>query len=164
MRKLSLLALTLLLGLSLTACFGTGDPNAGAPDGTVGKTYETKWFTFSVDAMETAAAYKGMEAGEGEVFLICTVTETNNWEGKEPIPMSSEDFYVTREDWTEPVGPETAWEEAMMPLSFELAPDEQVTYDVVFSIPADSKDIQFTYVEINENQDVFATFTVNHDL
>ena len=163
MKKLTLFTMALLLGLSLTAC-AKADPNAGEPNGEVGKTYETKWFTFSVDAMSKTPSYKGIEAAEGSTFLVCTVTETNNWEGQESIPMSSEDFYVTREGWAEPVGPEPAWDDAMMPLSFDLAPEETVTYDVVFNIPDDTADIQFVYVEVNENQDEFATFTIKHTL
>jgi hypothetical protein len=163
MRKLALLAMALLLGLSLAAC-AKDDPNAGEPNGEVGKTYETKWFTFSVDAMEKTQIYKGIEAAEGSTYLVCTVTETNNWEEKEALPMSAEDFYVNREGWEGPVGPETAWDEAMMPLSFDLAHEETVTYDVVFAVPTDTADVQFVYVEVNENQEEFATFTINHAL
>ena len=163
MRKLALLAMALLLGLSLTACT-KADPNAGEPNGEVGKTYETKWFTFSVDAMEKTSTYKGVEASEGTTFLVCTVTETNNWTEKEALPMSAEDFYVNREGWTEVVWPETAWDDAMMPLTFDLNSEETVTYDVVFAVPEDTADIQFVYVEINESGDKLATFSINHEL
>lgn len=163
MRKLALLAMALLLGLSLTACT-KADPNAGEPNGEVGKTYETKWFEFSVDAIEKTPSYKGIDAAEGSTFLVCTVTETNNWKEKESLPMSAEDFYVNREGWDDVVWPETSWDEAMMPLSFDLAPEETVTYDVVFTVPADTADIQLVYVEINESGDKLATFTINHEL
>jgi hypothetical protein len=47
----------------------------------------------------------------------------------------------------------------MMPAEFDLKPGDEVTYDVVFEIPAGLTGISFNYTEISTEGE-HATFTI----
>ncbi len=173
MKKLVLLALTLTLCLGLTACDSVSNAVAGVGQGLVqeitghatgevGKSYKTQWFTFSVNSLDAVTEFEGSTAPDGYVFLVADVTEKNTWEADESIPMYASDFELVVGDET--FFAEIPWSENMMPEEFELAPDEEITAPVAFLIPADTKDVKFIYVEIDENNDVGVTFTINHTL
>lgn len=189
MKRLLVVLLAVLLAASLAACgksaedivseaagavSGAVDDVAGAVasllsgdvTGEIGKSYRTQWFTFSVESIQAVEEYKGEVPDEGNMFLDIVVTEKNTWEANDDIPMFCTDFYIeadgydTYEDiyWLEP------WDDSMMPLEFTLAPDEEVTYHLIYELPKEATNIRMIYVEEDENNNIGATFTIKHTL
>lgn len=174
MKKLLVLAMALLMLAGVSAC-GDNNPVQGVVDsvasrlsgdvtGEVGKDYQTEWFAFRVNSLETANVYMDAAAEEGYVFLIANVYEVNNWDGEKALPMGNFDFYVLEGEGTEEVWAESPWDEAMMPDQFYLEPEEEATYDVVFQVSEDVSSVSFVYVEIDEDEGTHATFTIKHAL
>ncbi len=164
MKKIAALLLALGLVLSLTACEKVASFIQGDVTGEVGKVYKTQWFDFSVNSLETVAEYEGVPADEGYVFVVANITEKNTWDGNESIPMSNWDFYMLEGTDTAEINPESPWADAMMPDEFSLAPDEEVTYDVVFMVSENVADVKFVYLEVDEDGGTHATFTIVHNL
>lgn len=173
MKKVLAVLLSLTIAMGAVGCGGASDAldNAasgvasfikGDVTGEVGKNYSTEWFEFSINTLETATEYKGVEVEEGYQFVIANITEKNIWDGNEAIPMGAYDFYMTADGATEEIWMEYSWDDAMMPDEFELQPDETATYDAVFYIPVDTAEAKFVYIEIDENEKVGATFTIVH--
>lgn len=171
MKRISAAVLALFLVLCLGACDAAqnvvnnvASAIQGDVTGEVGKLYSTKWFDFSVNTLTIADTYKGVDADEGYTFLVAEVYELNDWEGDGDIPMSPYDYYALADDDSTEIWPESAWDEAMMPDSFYLEPEEEATYDVVFMVPESAATVKFVYVEMDENGDTYATFTIEHTL
>lgn len=165
-----ILAIALLLSFSGCSQGGSGTTLdsvksflKGDVVGELNKSYSTKWFDFTVKSIKTAYTYGDYDAEQGYKFVIVTVSETNTFD--EPIAMGAYDFEIAADGLLEedryPYAPFT---DKMMPEEFELAVDETVEYDVVFIIPDEIIDIRFIYVEIDENENIGATFTINHSL
>lgn len=174
MKKLLVLTLALLMLAGVSAC-GGGNPVQNVVDsvasrlsgdvtGAVEKDYQTEWFAFRVNSLQTMENYMGVDADEGCVFLVANVYEKNNWDGEEALPMGNFDFYVLEGEGTEEVWAESPWADEMMPDNFYLEPEEEITYDVVFQVSEDVSTVSFVYVEIDENEGTHATFTIEHAL
>lgn len=158
----------LILSLSLSGCGGSGVESLssiinGDVTGQLNKSYSTKWYDFTVKTIKTAYEYGEYEANEGYKFVIVTVSETNTFD--EPIFMSAYDFNLDADGLLE----EDSWaiepfDSKVMPEEFELAVDETAEYDVVFIILDEIIDIRFIYVETDEEDNIGATFTINHSL
>lgn len=135
----------------------------GDVTGELNKQYSTKWFDFTVKSIRTAYEYAEYEADEGYKFVIVEISETNTFDEK--IPMSAYDFVINADNLSE----EDSWpieplDDKMMPENFDLAVGENAEYDVVFLIPDEIIDVRFIYVELDENEKIGATFTINHSL
>ena len=179
-KQIIAILLVLTMMFCLTSCSDAGEKvnslASGAADsvksfikgdvtGVLDKSYSTQWFDFTVHSIKTAYTYADFETDEGWKFVIIDVSETNTF--GEPIPMSAYDFELAAEGLEEedswPLAPlEDA--EKMMPEEFELAHGESARYDVVFVIPDEIIDISFIYVELDENDNTHATFTIKHSL
>ncbi len=166
-RKLSALILLFTVLVTFTGCTEVQSFLKGDVTGELDKTYSTQWFDFSVNSIETAYEYGGETLEEGYKFVIAEVTERNTFD--EAIPMSCYDFEINGEgiegEDIYPADPEYfSLSVLMMPSEFQLEVDEIIVKDVVFVIPEDVLDIQFVYIELDEDQNVGATFKIEHTL
>ena len=135
----------------------------GDVTGELNKSYSTQWFDFTIKSIKTAYSYAGYENNEGYKYVVVAISETNTFD--EPIPMGTFDFYLTAEGLSEEDGlPYEPFDDRMMPSEFELAVGESVDYDLVFEIPDEIIDISFVYIELDEEENVGATFTIKHSL
>ncbi|MCL1790918.1 MAG: DUF4352 domain-containing protein [Peptococcaceae bacterium] len=127
--------------------------------------YSTKWFRFTVTDFQETYEYGDRKIGDGYKFVVTKVSITSTF--ADPIPMSVGDFKIKGTGIISsdelPLSPFEGVD-AMMPDSFRLAKGQSVTYDIVFEIPEDIKDIGFVYLEISENKKFGRTFTIKHML
>lgn len=135
-----------------------GDLISGDTKGTVGKAYHTQWFAFRVDSIEHVAEYAGYTAAEGNELVDVVVTIQNIF--GDPIPMGTFDFYLDSDTFLEYEWPMNPLDETMMPEEYELADDEERTYHMVYEVPTDLSDLTLYYTEIDENNNVGATFSI----
>lgn len=189
LKRILVIIMVLVLSFAVAGCSSSGSGNGsdekagltGALDdlagninnfikgnvtGELNKTYSTQWFDFTIKTIKTAYDYNGYSANEGYKFVVVDVTEKNTFD--EPIPMSVDDFEMHAvgleeiDQW--PLDPFEDEPGRMMPWEFDLAVGETVNYDVVFVIPEDIYDVEFIYIEIDEYDQIGATFTIKHSL
>ena len=132
---------------------------SGDVTGEINKTYSTQWFSFTVKSIETVSEYAGHTAPEGMKLISVLVEETNIFGST--IPMGTMDFYVDEVSLLDYIYPISPLDETMMPDEFDLAADETAEYYMIFEVPADISDYMLMYTEIDENNDIGATFTIN---
>jgi predicted small secreted protein len=179
MKKLAKAAVAVLISLNLVVLAGcntvgdvVNDVGQGVSDalgqlisgdvtGEVGKDYRTQWFSFKVDSITKVDEYTGITALPGNELIDVVITEKNIFD--ESIPMGTWDFYVDAPSFPEYIFPLDPVDDTMMPLDFELAPDESATYHMVFEVPVDTTDLVLVYVEIDETESIGATFTIKID-
>ena len=126
--------------------------------GEVGIAYHTQWFAFRIESAERMQNYKGYSAASGQELIDVVVTEWNTFGGA--LPMGTFDFYMDSDTFADYVWPLDALDGTMMPDSFTLNADEEVTYHVVYEVPAGLRDLVLCYTEINEDDEYGDTFTV----
>jgi len=104
---------------------------------------------YTVLEATSPAEYDGYTAAEGNRLIVCSVKVKNTF--GETIPMYDSDFQLQwgniggdDDDYTFSLD---AFNDTMMPLEYELADGEEVTYDLVFEAPADVKDFGLVYLE-----------------
>jgi hypothetical protein len=173
--------LLLLMVLSFSACGKTvelaADPAANAVSsagralgqllegdvtGEIGKDYRTKWFSFNIASVEEVAAYAGYTPEEGYTLIDVIVSETNIFE--DAIPLGTFDFYMDSDSFVDYIYPLDPLDDSMMPLEFELMPDESVEYHMVYEIPIERDGLVLMYTEFDEDDVEHATFTINLNL
>ena len=154
MTKFIALALSMVLfALSLTACgpnlLSGGDGGSKDTEGGIGDTLSNMFFDYTVLEATSPAEYDGYTAAEGNRLIVCSVKVKNTF--GETIPMYDSDFQLQwgniggdDDDYTFSLD---AFNDTMMPLEYELADGEEVTYDLVFEAPADVKDFGLVYLE-----------------
>lgn len=170
MKKLALALAGILCAITLVAC-GGGSSTAGniigeaigslvsdGGKGEIGKAYHTQWFAFRVDSVERVSEYAGYATGEGNELLDVAVTERNIF--GEAITMGTFDFYLDSDTFLEYVWPMDPMDETMMPDSFVLADKEEVTYHMIYEIPAGLTDLILYYTEFNEDGEEGDTFAI----
>jgi hypothetical protein len=127
--------------------------------GTVGKTYATKWFNFSVSSITRTDRYAGYAADYGNVLLDVIVSELCTFD--DAIDMGTSDYYLDAESFDDYVYPMAPLDGTMMPERFELAPDETVEYHMVFEIPSGAVGVTLVYNEIDEEEYQSASFCLD---
>jgi hypothetical protein len=131
----------------------------GDVTGEIGKDYRTRWFSFNIESIKEVTEYAGYAPQDGNVLMDVVVTETCIYE--EAIPMGTFDFYMDADNFLEYIYPvEETFDDTMMPLEFELAPDETVTYHMLYEIPTEHENLTLKYTEIAEDEAEYATFTI----
>jgi hypothetical protein len=173
--------LSLLMILSFSACGKTVEQAAdtaanavstagralgqlleGDVTGEIGKDYRTEWFSFNVASVEEVSEYAGYTPAEGYTLVDVVVSETNIFESA--IPMGTFDFYMDSDSFMDYIFPLDPLDDSMMPLEFELAPDESVQYHMVYEIPVERDGLALMYTEIDEDEVEHATFTIKLNL
>lgn len=130
----------------------------GDVTGKVGTEYATKWFTFTVNTMNTASEFAGHEAKEGNTLVVANITITNTF--GEPQPFGTFDWIVDDDTLEHRIHPMAPLNSSMMPEDYTLNDGQSVTYDVVVEYPADLANPHFMYIEMDENERVFTTFKI----
>jgi len=131
---------------------------SGDVTGQVGTLYATKWFTFTVNSLTTAASYDSITAASGNTLAIANVTITNTFGS--PQPFGTFDWFVDDDSLTAYIWPDAPVNANMMPESYTLNDGDTVTYDVVIEMPANLASPFFMYKEVDENSNVSATFRI----
>jgi len=132
---------------------------SGDVTGTVGKVYATEWFEFTIHSIDQVDSYAGYEPGEGYILYDVVISEKNIFESS--IPMGTFDFYMDDSSFIEYIWAIDPLDDTMMPLEFELMPEESVLYHMIYEIPDDVTDLVLAYTEIDEEDNEGRTFTIN---
>jgi hypothetical protein len=132
----------------------------GNVDGEIGKTYSTRWFDFKIHSVERISEYAGYTPADGHILLDVFIEESNTF--GEPIPMGTFDFYLTTDNASYELYPMDPFNDdpSMMPAEFSLEDGENVEYHMIFEFPDDSSGVMLKYTEIDEDDNVSATFTI----
>lgn len=145
-KRIFVLLAVLVVLVAFSGCSLLDSFTGGSTEGGIGDTLKTEWFSFSVDSAETATEYAGYTPEDGNMLLDLVVTVTNTTDDE--IEMYDADFYLDDPADTEyyvfsldPI------DDTMMPLAYPLAPDETVTYHLVFEVSADSEGFKLLYTE-----------------
>lgn len=133
---------------------GAGAGNSGAPTATgdIGRAFSTMFFDYTVVSAESPAEYDGYTPSEGNKLLVLRVKVKNDFGST--LPMYDTDFQLQwgegDEDYAWAVD---AFNDKMMPLEWELADKEEVTYDMLFEAPAAQNDFSLVYLEEYTDKD-----------
>lgn len=136
-----------------------GQMLSGNVTGEVGKIYSTQWFTFTVKSIEKVSEYAGYTPQAGFVLYDVVIEETCTFEAA--IPMGTVDFYMDDPNYADYVYPLVALDDTMMPEEFDLQPQETAEYHMVYELPEAFTDLMLIYTEIDEEDNVGATFTIH---
>lgn len=170
MKRFGALILALALAWSLTACGGSGSSDtsvlpalnggsgassAGSSDGDysegrLGDVMRTYFFAFTVNSVYTCDSFDDFAPEEGKQVLVAEVSVKNTF--TESLPMFDTDFQI---QWNDKEDPDNAYaspisanfSDELLPETYELAVDEQVTGLLAFEVPADEKDYSLVYLE-----------------
>lgn len=170
MKRFGALILALALAWSLTACGGSGssgtsvlpalnggsgassaDSSDGAySEGRLGDVMRTYFFAFTVNSVYTCDSFDDFAPEEGKQVLVAEVSVKNTF--TESLPMFDTDFQI---QWNDEEDPDNAYaspisanfSDELLPETYELAVDEQVTGLLAFEVPADVKDYSLVYLE-----------------
>ena len=162
MRKAFLaLVLSAALLFSLSGCGGFLNLFGGDKTGSIGAEMKTEWFAFVVESAKIVPEYEGYTPESGNMLIDVVVTETNTFDST--LPMFDSDFVLqdSSESFVFSLDP---FHGSMMPLEFDLAVGETVTYHVVFEVPDSSSGFSLVYLEeytdTTGNEGTGSTFTV----
>lgn len=123
-----------------------------------GKTYNTKWFDFTIHSIDKTDAYGGYKTKEGNQLYNVLITLKSTCD--EPIPMGTFDFYLDAPDFAEYIWPIPPLDDTMMPEKYDLAPGEAVQYIMLFEVPTDTAGLILSYTETADNGVDGATFSI----
>jgi hypothetical protein len=131
---------------------------SGDVTGEVGKPYATQWFEFTVQTIEEVSEYAGYVPEEGNTLYDVLITETGTF--SESSPMGTFDFYMDAPSFRDYIYPLDPLSSEMMPLEFDLNPDQTVEYHMVYEIPADASGLKLMYTEVDEEENEGVTFNI----
>lgn len=138
--------------------------NSGRTAGSVGDTMSTQWFDFTVNSVSAYGnEYLGYTTERGLRLLVVNVTIENTFD--DVNPMFDDDFSIS---WGGPDGyydyPVTDAEslsDDILPSEYYMNPGDKVTGDLLFEVPAEETDLTISYVEIDDQDNVYDTFNVS---
>jgi hypothetical protein len=110
-----------------------------------GETYKTKWFEFTIQAIEKVSSHAGYQAEKGYRLCKIPITLKSTW--NDAIPMGLFDFYIDAVDFFEYIWAIKPLDSMMMPEKFDLKPGETVEYVMVFEVPDDAVKPILCYTE-----------------
>ena len=114
----------------------------------VGKTYKTRWFSFTIESLDTDTKYGSHTAASGNTLVIAHITLTNTSGSSQPF--GTFDWLVDDDSLTDYIFPLSPLNDKMMPEEFDLEDGKTVSYDVVIEYSADLKNPYFMYIEEDE--------------
>lgn len=189
MKKFTALFLTVIMVFSLSAC-GSGNNNdrntdhdtvdesnstdnsskinsfrnnSGDTTGSVGDTMSTQWFDFTVNSVSAYGnEYLGYTADRGYRLLIVNVTIENTFDDVNPMFYS--DFTIdwgSSDDYYDyPLQNAESLSDDFLPDTYYMNPGDKVTGNLLYEIPAEETDLKLSYVEIDDQDTVYDTYTV----
>jgi hypothetical protein len=131
---------------------------SGDVTGETGKTYSTQWFKFTVHSIDEVSAYAGYTPPDGYTLYDVQITETGAFH--EASPMGTFDFYMDAPTFVDYVFPIDPLSDEMMPLEFDLEPNQTVDYHMVYEVPVNVVDLQLMYTEVDAEENVGVTFNI----
>ena len=130
-------------------------PKDGYAEGGLRDSLRTAWFDLTVNNAETAETYGSITPAEGETLLIVNITLVSTFDSD--TVMFDTDFQAQwggegEEDYRFPV---TAYdpsltEKGMLEEEYVLSPQETVTGNLVFSVPAGYETYSLSFMEYFE--------------
>lgn len=138
--------------------------NSGRTAGSVGDTMSTTWFDFTVNSADAYGnEYEGYSAERGYQLLVVNVTIENTF--NEVNPMFYSDFTVvwgSSDDYYDyPLQNAESLSDDFLPDTYYMDPGDKVTGSLLYEIPADETDFKLSYVEVDDEDNVYDTFTVS---
>lgn len=131
---------------------------SGDVTGKVGETYRTEWFDFSISSINQVDSYAGYSPAEGFTLYDVAITEISTFD--DPIPMGTFDFFIDADVFDEYIYPIEALNNSMMPETFTLTKGESAEYHMVYEVPKGTQGLKLMYIEIDEEENQGATFTI----
>lgn len=125
------------------------------------ETYQTKWFSFTIETIKKVNFYGGYKAKKDHQLYEVQILIKSNWE--DPIPMGTYDFYMDAPDFEEYIWGIAPLDDAMMPEKFNLNPSESVQYVMVFEVPIASAHLTLVYTESYESGKDGKSFSIAVD-
>lgn len=141
------------------------DPANGDIVGNIGTTYSTQWFDFAVKSYAIVDSYAGYTADRDNVLVDLVLYEKCTFDYS--ITVGTFDFWLdvtSAANEYNAVDAVVALDETMMPDEMELSPGESIEYHLVFEVPADSAEVSFIYLEIDEDDDAGLCFIIPLDI
>ena len=132
----------------------------GNINGEVGKVYATQWFQFVIESIEAVDSYAGYAPEDGYILVDVFISEKGTFADEESSPMGTFDFYMDSDTFSDYIYPLDPFDGTMMPLEFDLARDEIVSYHMVYEIPEGVTDLKLMYTEVNVESSKGATFVI----
>lgn len=114
-----------------------------------GNSVSVEWFDMTVESSQITQTYGNYTAAEGNqlIDVVVSLTSTDSIDNT----FWSVEFMLDDPTDTElygiPVQADLIGAEDVMPVEFGLAPDESVTYHIIYEIPNTSKDLSLVFVE-----------------
>lgn len=138
--------------------------NSGNKTGTVGDTMSTQWFDFTVNsATAYGNEYEGYSAESGYQLLVVNVTIKNTF--NDVNPMFYSDFTIvwgSSDDYYDyPLQNAESLSDDFLPDTYYMDPGDEVTGNLLFEIPAAETDFKLSYVEVDDEDNVYDTYTVS---
>lgn len=135
---------------------------SGKTTGVIGDTMSTAWFDFTVNSVSAYGnEYLGYTADHNYRLLVVNVTIENTFD--EVNPMFDQDFTITWGDdyHAYPVEQGENLSDDMLPSEYQMNPGDKETGNLLFEIPAGETDLKFSYVEVDDEDNIYDTFTVS---
>lgn len=168
--KKLVICIMMTLCLMLTAC--GNEPTTvnkvvkaedGYAEGSIGTTFRTVFFDYSVDSVAYPSEYEGYAPAE-DMQLLDVVITIKNIQG-ETLPMFNSDFLIQWHDleYDEDdygYGVEMDSSSTVMPSEYSLPAGETCCYHIIYEVPAEAKEFSVVFEEFFEDQtsgDVFFT-------
>jgi hypothetical protein len=131
---------------------------SGDVTGEVGKTYATQWFEFTVQSISEVSEYAGYTPEDGYTLYDVLITETGTFD--EASPMGTFDFYMDASSFEDYIYPLDPMNGEMMPLEFDLEPDQTVEYHMVYEVPSGASGVNLMYTEVDAEENEGVTFNI----
>lgn len=124
----------------------TGTSGVLTATGDIGRTFDTMFFDYTVVSAESPSEYYGHTAQSGNKLLVLGVKVKNDFGST--LPMYDTDFQI---QWG-PGDQDYAWavnafNDRMMPLEWEIGDGDEITWDMLFEVPANQYDFSLVYLE-----------------
>ena len=114
--------------------------------GDIGRTLSTMFFDCTVVSAESPSEYYGYTAQSGNKLLVVSVKVKNDFGST--LPMYDTDFQIVwgwgDYDYAWAVD---AFNDRMMPLEWEIVDGDEITWDMLFEVPAGQYDFSLVYLE-----------------
>ncbi|MDR1205788.1 MAG: hypothetical protein LBL26_09975 [Peptococcaceae bacterium] len=131
---------------------------SGDVTGEVGKTYATQWFEFTVQSIGEVSEYAGYTPEDGYTLYDVLITETGTFD--EASPMGTFDFYMDASSFEDYIYPLDPMSDDMMPMEFDLEPNQTVEYHMVYEIPSNASGVNLMYTEVDAEENEGVTFNI----
>ena len=171
MKKFGIFLVTVIMVLSLAACGGKDDFDdqeeidfeGSLVEGEIGDIMSTQYFDFTVnDVSAYDDEYAGYAAESDYRLLALNITVLNT--SQDINVMDNADFILTgsdpEEDFFFSVDDADSLSADFLPSGYEMNPDDEITGNLLFEVPAEMTDFGLSYMEYDEENEEDITYIV----